>query len=310
MGKRYVGVLGTAIALIVAGAALARPRVDRTHPDTADRNTLITLRDGVRADAKTMLRTIARCEHSVPDPYGAGRTEFNQCLEPLLNQDLYKSRFEPAMMVGVLRDLAPGRCAALASGVMNVISELGNEAETWIGDAENPDRSAAALEQADAHDMRSIATGIIKLASARGWKTACSARPYQPSEHHARRARQDHTRYFQIASRSGRARRLSAQATTIAARPAANTSQATTLVEPRLGVVTAPALGVGSGWPDAAATRWIVLSATTPSRPVSFAGAIAARAAVAAGAVPPVAYSPEPSGITTNTWPRYTRDSS
>ena len=198
MGTRYVGVIGTAIALIVAGAALARPRIDRTHPDTADHNTLITLRDGVHADARTMLRTIASCERSTAQPYGAGRTAFNQCIEPLLNQDLYKSRFEPPMMVGVLRDLAPGRCAVLASGVMNGISELGNESETWIGDAENPDPSAAALEQADAHDMQSIATGIIKLASARGWRTACSARPYQPSEHHARAGRSGHMRYFEI----------------------------------------------------------------------------------------------------------------
>jgi hypothetical protein len=200
VGTRHVGVLGTAIALIVAGAALARPRVDRTHPDTADRNTLITLRDGVRADAEAMLRTIAHCEHATRDPYGAGRYALNQCLEPLLDRDVYKSRFEPAMLVGVLRDLAPGRCAALASGVMSGISELGNEAETWIGDAENPDRSAGALERADAHDMRAIAIGIIKLASARGWRTACSARPYQPSEHHARAARRYHVRDFEIVS--------------------------------------------------------------------------------------------------------------
>ena len=200
MGTRHVGVTGTAIALIVAGAALGRPRVDRTHPDTADHNTMITLRDGVRADARTMLRTMARCERSTADPYGAGRAVFNQCIEPLLNQDLYKSRFEPAMMIGVLRDLAPGRCAELASAVTNAISELGNESETWIGDAENPDGSAATLEQADAHDMRSIATGIIKLASARSWRTACSPRPYQPSEHRARLAHGRHMRYFEIVS--------------------------------------------------------------------------------------------------------------
>ena len=48
--------------------------------------------------------------------------------------------------------------------------------------------------------MRSIATGIIKLASARGWRTACSARPYQPSEHLTRRPRQYHVRPFQIVS--------------------------------------------------------------------------------------------------------------
>ena len=186
MRKLSAGALGLAIALVVAGGALGRTAPDRTHPDTADHNTLITLLGGVRADAEKMLRRIGRCERRAPDPYGAGRTTFNQCIMPLLNQDLYKSRFEPAMLVGVVRDLARGRCLGLASGLMDAISQLGGEAQTWFGDAENPDPSAGALERADAHDMRSLARGIITLTGARAWGTACRARPYQPSEHHAR----------------------------------------------------------------------------------------------------------------------------
>jgi hypothetical protein len=174
--------------LIIATAAQAKEASSRTHPDTADRNTLITLRDGVRTDARQILSRIGSCERGVRDPYGTGRDGFNQCIKPLLERDFYKSRFEPAMLIGVLRDLAPGRCAGLASGLQEAISSLGNEAETWIADAENPDVSAAALESADAHDMRAIARGILTLAAARGWRTACRARPYQPSEHNSRRA--------------------------------------------------------------------------------------------------------------------------
>lgn len=174
--------------LFIATAALGKPPPNRAYPDTADRNTLITLRDGVRGDSRTMLRTIGRCERSVPDPYGADRTAFDQCISTLLHQDLYKSRFEPAMLVGVLRDLAPGACAGLASGVMEAISELGNEADTWIADVESGDPSAGALERADAHDMRSIAHESVALTISRRWKTACRPRAYQPSEHYTRRA--------------------------------------------------------------------------------------------------------------------------
>lgn len=187
MRKPISAVVSVAAVLVVGATALARTGVDRTHPDTADRTTLITLRNAVHGDALRTLRTIGRCERGVRDPYGSDRQAFNQCVLIRLNQDLYTSRFEPAMLIGVLRDLAPGPCAVLASGVGEGISELGNEAQIWIGDAESPDPSAAALERADAHDMRSIAHGIVKLAIDRRWRTACSARPYQPSEHHTLR---------------------------------------------------------------------------------------------------------------------------
>jgi hypothetical protein len=177
------------LTMLLIAAAPARSAPNRAYPDTADHNTLFTLRDGTRRDAQTMLATIARCERQAGAPYGAGRDSFNRCIEPLLNRDLYKSRFEPAMLVGVLRDLARGRCLGLASGLMDAISELGNEAETWLGDAEDPDPSGAALERADAHDMRSIARGALALAAARSWRTACRARPYDPTEQHPVRAR-------------------------------------------------------------------------------------------------------------------------
>jgi hypothetical protein len=174
--------------LIVAPAVLARTSPDRAYPDAADHNTLITLRDGVRHDAQTMLAKITRCELKAHDPYGTGRNGFNHCLTTLLNVNLLKSRYEQVMMVGVLRDLARGRCVGLASGLMEAISELGNEAATWFGDAENPDPGAAALEQADAHDMRSIARGVLALTGSRQWRTACRARPYDPTEAHPVRA--------------------------------------------------------------------------------------------------------------------------
>jgi hypothetical protein len=187
VAKRPVAAVGVAIALIVPGVALARTPPNRAYPDSADRTTLITLRDASRTDAAAILRTLASCERSAPDPYGRGRVAFNQCILTPLNRLLYESRFEPAMLVGVLRDLAPGRCAAVASGVGNAISQLGGEAETWIGDAESSDSSAGALERADAHDMRAIARGTIALAGSRSWRQACRARPYQPSEHHVLR---------------------------------------------------------------------------------------------------------------------------
>lgn len=189
--------LVAAIALIVAGGALGRSGPNRSRPDTADWGTLITLRNGVRGDARTMLATISRCEHSVRAPYGPGLDDFNDCIKPLLNQDVYKSRFEPAMLVGVLRDLARGGCAGLASGLMDAISSLGGNALTWFDDAEAGGPSAGALEHADAHDMRALAHSIITLTTAPGWRTACRPRPYQPSEHHARlAARPYHVRPF------------------------------------------------------------------------------------------------------------------
>lgn len=184
VAKLSAGVVGLAITMVVAAAAPGRTAPDRTRPDAADHTTLITLRNGVRGDARAMLARIGSCERRAPDPYGAGRNAFNQCISPLLNEDLYKSRFEPEMLVGVLRDLASGPCLGLASGLLTAISQLGGEAETWFGDAESSDPSAGALERADAHDMHEIARSILKLTAARGWRTACRARPYQPSEHH------------------------------------------------------------------------------------------------------------------------------
>jgi hypothetical protein len=187
VAKRLVGVLGVAIALIAATAALGRSSPNRAYPDTADRNTLITLRDGVRRDAVQMLARIVSCERRVHDPYGAGRNGLNHCLTTLLNVNLLKSRYEQVMLIGVLHDLSAGPCLGLASGLMDAISELGNESETWFGDAENPDPSAASLERADAHDMRSIAGGILALTAARSWRTACRPRPYDPNEQHPTR---------------------------------------------------------------------------------------------------------------------------
>jgi hypothetical protein len=189
MSRILAGAACVTMLLIVAAAAPARSAPNRAYPDTADHNTLFTLRDGLRDDARTMLATVTRCEQGARAPYGAGRDTFNQCIKPLLNRDLYKSRFEPEMLVGVLRDLRRGRCLGLASGLMDAISELGNEAETWLGDAENPDPSAAALERADAHDMRAIARGALALTRSRQWGTACRARPYDPTEQHPVRAR-------------------------------------------------------------------------------------------------------------------------
>jgi hypothetical protein len=197
MRRLAAATVAAAITLIVGGGALARPTSNRSRPDTADWGTLMTLRGGVRADARRMLATISRCEHGAHHPYGAGLDAFNQCIKPLLNQDVYKSRFEPAMLVGVLRDLAPGACAGLASGLMDAISQLGGEALTWFDDAEAGGPSAGALEQADTHDMRALARSIVAFTTARDWGTACRARPYQPSEHHARlAARRYHVRSF------------------------------------------------------------------------------------------------------------------
>ena len=186
MRRLMAATLVAAIMLIVAGGALGRGGPNRSRPDVADWGTLMTLRNGVRGDARTMLAAISRCEHGVRDPYGAGLDDFNDCVKPVLNQDVYKSRFEPAMLIGVLRDLARGGCAGLASGLMDAISQLGGTALTWFDDAEAGGPSAGALEQADAHDMRALARSIITLTTAPGWRTACRPRPYQPAEHHAR----------------------------------------------------------------------------------------------------------------------------
>jgi hypothetical protein len=194
VSRTLAGAACVTMLLIVAAASPARTAPNRAYPDTADRNTLITLRDGLRRDALTILARIARCERRARAPYGAGRDNFNLCIAPLLNQDLYKSRFESEMLVGVLRDLARGPCLGLASGLANAISELGNEAQTWFGDAENPDPSGAALERADAHDMRSIARGALALTGSRQWRTGCRARPYDPTEQHPVRARGRTTR--------------------------------------------------------------------------------------------------------------------
>src|SRR2546421_6883368 len=176
--------------LIIATPAAGQTVPNRAYPDTADRNTLITLRDGVRRDAVQMLARIASCERRVHDPYGAGRNRLNQCLTTLLNVNLLKSRYEQVMLTGVVRDLSRGPCLGLASGLMDAISELGTESETWFGDAENPDPSGGALERADAHDMRSIAHGILTLTAARDWPTGCRPRPYDPiGQHPTRRAR-------------------------------------------------------------------------------------------------------------------------
>jgi hypothetical protein len=199
VGKPAAVAVGVTMLLIIATPSLARRSPDRAYPDAADHTTLITLRDAARLDAAGILRTIARCERSASDPYGTGRIAFNQCVLTPLNRLLYESRFEPAMLIGVLRDLAPGSCAGLASGVLDAISALGNESETWIGDAEDPDPSAAALEHADAHDMRSIAHAAIALAASRTWRTACRPRPYQPSEHRAR-IRRRHVRTYLLVS--------------------------------------------------------------------------------------------------------------
>lgn len=189
MSRILAGAACVTMLLVVAPAALARTSPNRAYPDAADHNTLITLRDGTLRDARVMLATITRCERRAGAPYGAGRDAFNQCMMPLLNRDLYKSRFEPLMLVAVLRDLVRGPCAGLASGLADAISELGNEAQTWFGDAEDRDPAAAALERADAHDMRAIARGALALTAARSWRTACRARPYDPTEAHPVRAR-------------------------------------------------------------------------------------------------------------------------
>jgi hypothetical protein len=189
VSRILAGAACVTMLLIVAAAAPARTAPNRAYPDTADQNTLFTLRDGVRRDAQTMLAAIARCERRTRAPYGAGRNAFNQCITTLLNRDLYKSRFETVMLVGVLRDLTRGPCAGLASGLADAISSLGSESQTWFGDAENPDPSGAALEQADAHDMRAIARSALSLSAPRRWRTACRARPYDPREQHPVRTR-------------------------------------------------------------------------------------------------------------------------
>jgi hypothetical protein len=188
VSRILAGAACVTMLLIVVTAAAARTTPNRAYPDTADHNTLFTLRDGVRQDAQTMLATITRCEQRARTPYGAGRDAFNHCITTLLSRDLYKSRFETVMLVGVLRDLARGPCAGLAAGLADAISSLGSESETWFGDAENPDPSGAALEKADAHDMRAIARSAISLTSSRKWRSACRARPYDPSEKHPVRA--------------------------------------------------------------------------------------------------------------------------
>ena len=189
MSRTLAGAACVTMLLVVAVAAPARSAPNRAYPDTADHNTLFTLRDGLRHDAQTMLATVTRCERRARAPYGAGRDIFNHCITTLLNVNILKSRYEQVMLVGVLRDLARGPCLGLASGLASAISELGNEAQTWFGDAENPDPSGAALERADAHDMRSIAHGALALTASRAWRIACRARAYDPSEQHPVRAR-------------------------------------------------------------------------------------------------------------------------
>ena len=62
-------------------------------------------------------------------------------------------------------------------------------------------------------------------------------------------------------SRGGLARKLAAQASTMSTAPAANTIHAVASVA--LGLVGVLALGMGTGWPDAAASLWTASSAVS-----------------------------------------------
>lgn len=153
------------------------------RPDIADYNTMVVMRDALARDMRLIVRTIGGCERAVPDPYGRGLSGLNQCLSVLLHQNLMRSRVGPVMLMGAVRDLAPGRCAELASGLLRVLSALGDTSYAWIGDIENPSRRQGTAEQADAVSMRRISRSAARLAAEPGWSTACRPRPYSATEH-------------------------------------------------------------------------------------------------------------------------------
>jgi hypothetical protein len=169
----------------VVPATLVMTDVHARHvqPDIADYDAIISMRNGLALQARSLARAISQCERGVHDPYGAGLSRLGACMMTPLHVMFESSRFGPAMFTGILEDLEPGACMQLASGVMEGISQLGGASYQWIGDIQTPGASSSSLNRGDAAGLRQIIASVVSLASSSAWRTGCRPRPYDPSEH-------------------------------------------------------------------------------------------------------------------------------
>lgn len=145
------------------------------RPRPADYHVIVSVRDEVIKDARSLSRAISRCERRSRAPFGAGLERFNTCIRTRLSVEVELSRFEPVFLSEVAHHLRAGACLNLVGSLIGAISDLGEAASGWIADIENGARSRSRLERRDAVQLRQLSRQVIGLRT-RPWARACGPR--------------------------------------------------------------------------------------------------------------------------------------